>query len=232
MTRLRCLLLPWLLLPLLPLVAFAQRVAPKPIETPTPHYPASLTDTGRDGTATIEFSVGLDGTVQDPVVKSTDDPAFSEAALAVLPGWKFTPGTRDGQTVAMKVSLPFKFSAPPEQKLNATFGRKVFIETPPDVIPASQYQGPLEPLSQPRIRYPRSLSGSGREERVQVEFLVLPDGRTANPMVVSETAPEFAAAAIMYAAGLVFELPVQNGKPVTVQASRSVLIAEPAPAAP
>ena len=227
MTRLRRRLTVLLLLPLLAGSLQAQRVAPKPVETPTPTYPAALVDSGRDGTATIEFTVDVDGSVKDPKVKSADDPAFADAAMAVLPQWKFQPGQRDGAPSAMKVSLPFKFAAPPEQKVNAMFGRKVYIEPTDTPVPAEEFKGPLQPLNHPPIGYPRSFLGSRREERVEVDFLITPEGRTANPTVVNEVPPDFGASAILHVAALVFEKPVHNGKPAYVQVVRPVVVREP-----
>ncbi len=230
MTRSPRLIAAALLLAVLPAATvLAQRVNPKPVVMRSPDYPTALTDSGRDGTVTVEFAVEVDGTIHDPVVKSSDDPAFTEAALAALPKWKFEPGTRDGQPVRMKVALPFQFAAPPEQKVNAAFGRKVYLSNPPpadQIVTAEQYGYPLEPLNQPNIRYPAAFQGSGREERVEVGFLVTPEGRTADPAVLNEVPPEFAATAIMYVGALVYEFPVKDGKPVYVALRRGILIAD------
>lgn len=202
------------------------RTPPKPVVTPTPEYPAALTDSGRDGTATVEFTVETDGTVKNPSVKSADDPAFGQAVLAVLPSWKFEPGTRDGKPSATKVALPFKFAAPPEQRINALFRRKVFLELSEQPIPASAFKGSLAPLNTPPVRYPASFAGQGRKESVEVEFVLTPDGLAVNPVVVNETPSEFAAMAILHVAALVFEPPMQDGKPVYVVSKRTVEFAE------
>lgn len=220
-----------LVLPLTAALLAAQaRVSPKPLATPAPAYPAALTDSGRDGTATVEFTIDTDGTVKNPVVVSADDPAFGEAVLAALPNWKFQPGQRDGKPAAMKVKQPFNFVAPPEQRINAVFGRKVFIDLPEQPIAASAYRGSVAPLNTPPIRFPQALAGQGREATVEVEFVVTPQGLAVNPVVVGEAAPEFSAMAILHVAALVFEPAQQDGKPVYVTVRRSVPFKEPPPA--
>jgi TonB family protein len=216
----------WLLLVLPPAALFAQRVAPERVTTPTPHYPKALADTGRDGTATIEFTVDVDGSVKDPSVKSADHPEFAAAAIAVLPGWKFKPGMRDGKPIAMKVSLPFSFRAPPEQKINAMFKRKVYVELPQEPIPAKELKEPLEPIAMPKIPYPQTHVGSGKTETVEMEYVVTPSGETVNPVATNEVDPEFIAVAILYTAGLVYPPPKQDGKPVYVHVTRTLRIAE------
>lgn len=212
--------------------AQSARTAPQPLKTPGPEYPAALIDSGRDGTAIISFTVAADGSVQDASVKSADDPAFGEAALAALRQWTFKPATRDGQPVAIKVNQPFKFTAPADQKINAIFGRKVFRELPEPAIAASAYRGSLAPLNQPPVRYPPNVAGSGEPRTVEVAFVVGPDGRTLNPTVLGEVPPEFAASAVMHVAALVFEPAMKDGQPVYVETVRQVEFVPPAPPAP
>src|SRR5688500_7966452 len=72
----------------------AAQTAPKPLETPSPGYPAALTDTGTSGTATIEVVVKPDGTVGDAQLKAADHEAFGEAALVAVKKWRFEPAMR------------------------------------------------------------------------------------------------------------------------------------------
>ena len=204
------------------------RAAPQPVKTPAPDYPDALTDTGREGTAVISFTVDVDGTVKEASVKSADDPAFGEAALAALRQWTFEPAVREGKPVAVKVNQPFRFNAPPDQKINAIYQRKVFQELPEQPIAASAYRGSLVPLNQPPVRYPTNRAGSGEEQTVEVAFVIGPEGLPLNPIALGEVPAEFAAAAIMHVAALVFEPAQQDGKPAYVEATRKVRVAEPA----
>ena len=112
------------------LTAHAASTAPKPLETPSPSYPAALTDTGQKGSATIEIVVKADGSVADATVKSADHEAFGESARTAIEKWRFEPATTDGQPVDKRVTVPFNFVPPVTQLLNAKFKRKVFQQLP------------------------------------------------------------------------------------------------------
>src|SRR5688572_29230706 len=116
----------------------AAQTAPKPLETPSPGYPAALTDTGTSGTATIEVVVKPDGSVGDAQLKAADHEAFGEAALGAVKKWRFEPAMVDGTPVEKRVTIPFKFAAPVTQMLNAKFKRKVFQEIPERVLTAKE----------------------------------------------------------------------------------------------
>ena len=80
-------------------LTFSLHAAPTiatPVGTPSPGYPAVLTDTGTSGTATIDVVVRTDGTVGDAKVKSGDNDAFGEAALSAVKKWRFEPATMKG----------------------------------------------------------------------------------------------------------------------------------------
>src|SRR5688500_13283339 len=131
----------------LPAVAFlafaltldAASTVPKPLETPSPGYPAALTDTGQKGSATIEVIVKADGSVAEAQVKSADREAFGEAARAAIEKWRFEPATADGKAVDKRVTVPFNFVPPVTQMLNAKFKRKVFQAVPEAVLSQKEY---------------------------------------------------------------------------------------------
>lgn len=227
---------------LLASVAFAQsseRTNPAPLETPSPQYPEALAGSGKSGTAVIEFTVDADGRVQDPSVASADDPAFGEAALAVLPDWRFEPGRLNGVPEPARVKLPFRFAAPaasapgpealtPEQQLNAVFKRELFMALPEEPVPAKEV-GRVRPLKPIRPAYPKALRGSGVEENVRVRYVVTPEGKTVNPVVVGETRPEFRMAAIATVARTEYRPLKKNGKPVYVMMTTRLKFTEKPP---
>lgn len=136
----------------------AARTNPVPLEPPPLHYPASLDGSGKSGQAVVEMTITAEGQVADSVLKSADDPAFGEAALAAVAGWRFQPATRDGVAVDSKVALPFQFKAPIEQQCNAMIGRKVFVALPPDtrVVSLIEYGGELRPSRRLPPQMPRA----------------------------------------------------------------------------
>lgn len=210
---------------LLPLLR-AAATDPKPLATPSPGYPAALTDSGRSGSASIDIVVKADGTVGEASIKAADHEAFGEAALAVIRQWTFEPGTKDGVPVERRVTVPFRFTAPLTQQLNARLNRKVFQPILVHVYSQNEYGKRLRTTKPPRPRYPPDGKG---EEKVEVKYVVAPDGTTVNPEIVGSPRPEFILPAILAIAGTVYEPPVKDGKPVYVATSTRLTIAPPQP---
>lgn len=60
-------------------------------------------------TVYIVFVVNQRGTVENPVIQKSTNPAFDPAALATVKKWKFEPGKRNGQTVKFRMRVPITF---------------------------------------------------------------------------------------------------------------------------
>lgn len=209
--------------------AFAEKTPPKPLTFPSPKYPATLTDSGRNGDASIDVLVKADGSVADPVLKATDDPAFGAEAMAVITEWKFQPATSDGAPVAMRVEIPFKFRAPFDQKINAMAKRKVYMALPEPAMTAKEY-GKLKPKGTVRTAYPAALAKSGIKQDLKVNFVVTPEGNVVNPQFEKEPAsPHFILPAIAAASQLTFEPPKKKGKGVYVEGTTTLHFEEPPP---
>jgi TonB family protein len=204
----------------------AQKTPPRPISTPAPEYPAELVDTGLSGKAIIEAVIKADGSVTDAVVKSADQPAFGAAAVAAIAHWRFAPGTNDGVATDRKVSLPFKFTAPQEQQMNAFFKRKVFLKLTEPVVSQKDFGRAPKVAKDARLVYPKALAGSKTEEKVQVQFVVAPDGTTVNPKIVGKPRMEFAFPALMAVAQTTYQPPKKDGNPVYVEMTRTLNFAE------
>jgi len=86
--------------------------APKPIAGPMPRYPDQLRKTKSVGRAVISCEIATNGQPVNLVVKSATEPAFGEAALAVMPQWWFLPKMENGHPVVSKAELPFDFAPP------------------------------------------------------------------------------------------------------------------------
>jgi len=79
--------------------------AGKPVKVIPPRYPNCAEDRRVMGLADLTFTVEADGSVGDPHVIQ-EVPAgfgFANAALAVIPQWKFEPKLLDGKPVASQV---------------------------------------------------------------------------------------------------------------------------------
>ena len=199
------------------LTAGAARTSPSPISGPVPIYPPALAEEGKVGTVTVEFSVGLDGRTRDPVVKSSDDPAFTAAALTALEAWTFRPGTKDGEPVEMRVALPFQFKPSPADQLNRLLKRKVFTELNAEIIEVKDLGERPKPTKRVKPMYPRSKQGSNEDVTVRVRFVIGPDGLTYNPEVLSEPPADFVVPALITVSGMQFKPVLKDGKPVYVR---------------
>ena len=211
---------------------FAQSINPKPVTFPSPKYPTELVDTGTSGEATIDVTIKADGSVSNPVLKSADHPAFGTEAMAVIEQWKFTPGTRDGTPIDMRVALPFQFRAPFDQKINAMAKRKVYLTLPEPVLTQKEYRSKLKVKTKARPQYPKSLAKSGVKEDVKVKFVVTPEGTVVNPQFEKEPNVQLLVPSIAAIAMMTYEPPVKDKKGVYVEATETLHFEEPPPAPP
>jgi TonB family protein len=77
-----------------------------------PNYPSRALGLGIEGVVWIEAVVGTDGKVSKTrVVRSRDRRnGLDDEALAAASKWQFEPGTKDGQPVAMAVTIELSFT--------------------------------------------------------------------------------------------------------------------------
>ena len=85
---------------------------PKPVTNPKPRYTADAMRARISGKIVMQAVVLPDGTVGDVQIMQSLDPHFGldEAALETARQWKFSPGTRDGQPVAVRVVIELDFN--------------------------------------------------------------------------------------------------------------------------
>ena len=210
--------------------AQAQKVNPKPISTPAPAYPQELIEAGVgfSGQAVITFTVKADGTVGDVIVTAADQPIFGKVAQEAVLTWKFQPGTVDGVPVERRVSMPFRFQEPIELQVNRLSNRKVYTTIDEPVLTDKEYGKKLKEKTKAVPQYPRNLLRSGITEKVEVEFVVAPDGTTLNPKIAKKPAQqEFTNAAIAAIVQATYEPPIKDGKPVYVATTKTLSIKEP-----
>lgn len=202
--------------------AVAEKTAPKPLQPLTASYPESLTDTGISGQAEVDFVVKADGTVQDVELATASHRAFGKAALAAIRSAKFQAGTVDGTPADLHVSLPFVFNAPVEQQVNAFAKRKVFLNLTSTPLAQQEFGAKLKAKKAPTPMYPR-VRGDHEDVKVDVKFVVAPDGSTLNPTIVGKTPrQEFVNAAYVAIALAQYEPPMKNGQAVYVETTTTL----------
>jgi periplasmic protein TonB len=83
---------------------------PRAIVQLRPQYPPQARLRQQEGYVTVEFVVNADGSVDTPVVVEAQPPElFDQAALRAVSRWRFSPGMRDGVTVAVRVRQRVEF---------------------------------------------------------------------------------------------------------------------------
>lgn len=212
-------------------VAFGieDRKAPEPISMASPRYPSEAVPEAIEGQAKVQFVIGADGRVHDPVVISADHPAFGEAAIEAMADWTFKPVVENGVAVDKKVAMPFVFKPALIDRLNKSLGRVVYKELPEEPISLKEWGQRPKPTKRSRPQYPASKKGSGEEVTLRMQFVIGPDGKTYNPDTEDEVAHPFKLAAIGAVSRMEFEAPKKDGKAVYVKMQFPIRITENPP---
>jgi TonB family protein len=207
--------------------AFAQITQPRPLNAPSAEYPAALRKSLRAGQAVIQVTVSKAGLVVDAEAKSADDPAFAEAALAAVRQWTFAPATRDGIPSASSIDVPFVFTVPIEEQVNASVGREVFQEFDQPVIEVSALRVRPTPNKPVVPIYPKELIGSGKTADYKIDFIVTREGRVINPSIPPEGPDALRIAALVAIARAEFTPVFHQGLAVNCRTSAVVRLREP-----
>jgi TonB family protein len=84
---------------------------PSPTHVEKPRYTAAAMQAGIEGSVHLEAVVGSDGTVNDVrIIRSLDkEHGLDEEAVAAAKRWRFSPGRKNGEAVAVLVVLQMEF---------------------------------------------------------------------------------------------------------------------------
>jgi TonB family protein len=75
-----------------------------------PVYPREAERLGIKGWVDVEFTIALDGTTQDVVVRNSQPQrTFDQAAVDAVKRWRFAPVMRDGSAVAQRAAMRIRF---------------------------------------------------------------------------------------------------------------------------
>ena len=88
-----------------------QVTAPKIVEMPKPAYLPMLTTRGIGGVVGLEVDVMTDGTVGTVALVKSLSPPLDQAATEAVKKFKFSPGTKEGKPVAVRIPLDLQFSS-------------------------------------------------------------------------------------------------------------------------
>jgi TonB family protein len=70
-------------------------------------YPEISTPAGRTGSVTISFDVDPNGIAENLHIETSSGPAIESEVIRIVRGWKFRPGIKDGQPVAVPCTMEF-----------------------------------------------------------------------------------------------------------------------------
>jgi periplasmic protein TonB len=83
--------------------------APRAIYAPDPEYTEKARKERQQGTVLIRMVVGSDGLPRDVEVYRSLSADLDESAVNTVKKWKFAPGTKDGEPVAVQIIVEISF---------------------------------------------------------------------------------------------------------------------------
>jgi TonB family protein len=82
---------------------------PKGIYLPDPPYTDAARKAGVEGVVILKLVVTADGSVRDITVQKSLSPDLDQSAFNTVSQWKFEPGMKDGQPVAVRINVEVNF---------------------------------------------------------------------------------------------------------------------------
>jgi TonB family protein len=83
---------------------------PKLVYSPGPPYTDEARKAKVSGIVLLNILVGADGLVHEASVRRSLRPDLDESALRTVKTWRFEPGRKDGQPVAVQVTVEVSFN--------------------------------------------------------------------------------------------------------------------------
>lgn len=166
---------------------------PQPLRMVPPNYPPAAYATNARGSVTVTFTVKPDGrTTHIRILKAEPPGLFDAAARTAVRQWRFQPATRNGKPVPMTVNQTLIFTPPTQAGTPQAAAKAAAPGVPRNIIPSNVHPVRIVPPRYPSAAYRAQQGGS-----VTVQFLVMPNGHTADIRVLEATPPSvFNAAAI------------------------------------
>jgi protein TonB len=84
-------------------------LAPRPLATPHPEYTEQAREAKLQGMCVLGLIVGADGKPRDIRVIRSLGMGLYEKAVAAVRQWAFAPGTKDGTSVPVQISIQVTF---------------------------------------------------------------------------------------------------------------------------
>jgi TonB family protein len=203
--------------------------------TAEPEFPLRLRNEGLlEGTASVVVVVDRDGQLRDFLLLEASHVMLGEAVMKVVPDWKFTPPTQNGQPINAAHRINFIFDS--HGAVISVFGFDAFIQRHPgyaattrtpfrhEIVPPRQLDQLPVPLRRIDPAAPPLNSLHGQPQRVVFSFFIDQAGRVRIPLPIESPdhpIDEFLLDSVHNA--LVqwqFTPPTLDGKPVITQVNQ------------
>lgn len=200
------------------------RILPRVLEAVSPNYPPALLGSGNDGVLVADLLIDSSGAVKSIRIVESSHSHFEQAAIDVLPKWRFAPGTVDGEPVESWIRQPilFALARPPFSQLSpgSVPGVRPYATEADEALPQAD-RAPAVKLAVAAV-YPRELLLADVRGSAQVEALIDPRGRVAEVRTMRATHPDFGAAAKAAMESWRFFPARRAGKPAWASLQRQV----------
>ena len=77
--------------------------------SPEPEYPIKERKAGHEGRVILALVVGTDGATHDITVARSLSPELDAAAIEVVKTWKFSPATKNGKPISLRMDVQVTF---------------------------------------------------------------------------------------------------------------------------
>jgi TonB family protein len=141
---------------------------PRVVKDVKPNYTPDAMRRGVQGLVGLSCVVKADGKVGDCTVTRPLDATLDQEAVRVAKQWQFEPGTKDGQPVAVEVSIEMSFT---------------LRDGPPVFRPGAGVSSPVV-ISEVKPEYPADVMREGIQGTVELEGIVQIDGTIDSIRVV------------------------------------------------
>ncbi|GAB5558852.1 MAG: hypothetical protein SynsKO_04990 [Synoicihabitans sp.] len=196
--------------------------APKLRAFNPPCYPRSAVVERRVGKVTIEFRVGIEGSVLETEAIDRADEDLVDASIAAVQSFKFVPMTRGGEPceARLKMDFEFNFESTSDAEISPDTERLAGIieHSSTGLLTLGQLDEGLRPLFQSAPVTPPDFKNLAENVEFNVEFIISRSGAAELPTVSADVDSQLAYAAMQAISAWQFTIPRKGGRPVDVRA--------------